>query len=423
MEHGEQQPRDSQDKSNGDGGSAIGGLLRASRLRCGEDLREVAQILCIRQPYLEAIEEGNYEELPGPAYASGFVRAYAEHLGLDGEEVVRRFRQETSDIKANTELYFLSPIPESGIPSGAIILVGVLVALLAYGGWYLSTSNEEFVADLISPLPDRLMGGLLSGDEDDGDKAEAPDNAAGATEPSAGESNDDAEAGEAGETAAETETTDAETTDAETTAPDAREGGESEGADESQSAEAESESAQQADAEATTETTPQAGEGESEATPTPAASEEPTATSGESADQGPSTEPEATQTASAQPAAESPTPEEERPASAAETESGSAPAGQGTESTTRILVRARADSWIQIRDEKADKLVVARLLRAGDSYNVPDREGLKLLTGNAGALDILVDGKIVPPIGPVGAVRRAVSLKPDLLLEGKAVGD
>ncbi|MCP5370684.1 MAG: DUF4115 domain-containing protein [Hyphomicrobiales bacterium] len=87
----------------------------------------------------------------------------------------------------------------------------------------------------------------------------------------------------------------------------------------------------------------------------------------------------------------------------------------------RILVRARSDSWIQVRDETGNELIVTRLLRAGDSYRVPDRGDLTLQTGNAGALEILVDGEVVPPIGPEGAVRRRVALSAQRLLDGTAV--
>ena len=59
-----------------------------------------------------------------------------------------------------------------------------------------------------------------------------------------------------------------------------------------------------------------------------------------------------------------------------------------------------------------------RILRPGDVYNVPNRAGLQLSTGNAGALDIRVDGRSIPPIGRPGFVRRDVALTPERLLAG-----
>ncbi len=47
------------------GGTGVGALLKASRLRIGDDLRDIANILKIRYVYLEAIEDGRFEDLPG----------------------------------------------------------------------------------------------------------------------------------------------------------------------------------------------------------------------------------------------------------------------------------------------------------------------------------------------------------------------
>ena len=56
----------------------VGSILRQARQSLGEDLRQSAAHLRIREPYLRAIEDGRYEDLPGRAYAVGFVRAFAE---------------------------------------------------------------------------------------------------------------------------------------------------------------------------------------------------------------------------------------------------------------------------------------------------------------------------------------------------------
>jgi cytoskeleton protein RodZ len=85
----------------------------------------------------------------------------------------------------------------------------------------------------------------------------------------------------------------------------------------------------------------------------------------------------------------------------------------------RIVIRATSDSWTQVRDA-AGNIVFTRILRVGESYNAPDREGLNLWTGNAGGLDIRVDGRLVPAIGRVGFVQRSVPLDPVRLVAGTA---
>ena len=60
------------------------------------------------------------------------------------------------------------------------------------------------------------------------------------------------------------------------------------------------------------------------------------------------------------------------------------------------------------------------MMRAGDSYKVPNQPGLTLLTGNAGALEVWVDGRSAPSLGPEGAVRRNIALDPDKIATGTA---
>ena len=59
-------------------------------------------------------------------------------------------------------------------------------------------------------------------------------------------------------------------------------------------------------------------------------------------------------------------------------------------------------------------MLFSGVLKAGQSYPVPDRPGLSMRAGNAGGLDVTVDGKPAAPLGPIGAVRN-VALDPQSL--------
>jgi len=65
--------------------------------------------------------------------------------------------------------------------------------------------------------------------------------------------------------------------------------------------------------------------------------------------------------------------------------------------------------------------VFSRILKSGEVYVVPSRQGLSMRTGNAGALEIAIDGKPVPSIGAIGMLRRDVALDPTELAGGTAV--
>jgi hypothetical protein len=86
----------------------------------------------------------------------------------------------------------------------------------------------------------------------------------------------------------------------------------------------------------------------------------------------------------------------------------------------RIVIHADSGSWIRVRNVDQSDLYEG-VLKAGESYGVPNTPGLILRTGNAGALEITVDGKPVPSIGDGLLARRDVRLDTQALLDGTAV--
>ena len=73
------------------------------------------------------------------------------------------------------------------------------------------------------------------------------------------------------------------------------------------------------------------------------------------------------------------------------------------------MLRARAESWVQVQGAN-NELLLTRMLRPGDSYHAPNRTDLVLMTGNAGAIEIMVDGEALGTLGPLGQVRRNIKL-------------
>lgn len=115
-------------------------------------------------------------------------------------------------------------------------------------------------------------------------------------------------------------------------------------------------------------------------------------------------------------AAESPPGERAMPAVLASLDGeGSAPAPVAGEIVSgRVVLVAHDSSWIQVRS--ADRAFVrTRTLQPGDRFTVPDRNDLALSTGNAGGLEILLDGQSVGRVGAPGAVVKNLSLAPDVL--------
>lgn len=272
----------------------VGAELRTARENIGWTLPAVAAHLRIRLPYLEAIEEGRIADLPGNAYALGFVRAYAKQLGLDAEEIARRFRTEAAEINRKTELSFPAPVPQRGLPAGAMMLLGLLVAIGGYVTWYRMSSDAP-PSEAVRPVPERLA----------------------------------------------------------------------------------------------------------ELIPTPPPPPKPAA----------DTPPDPTPAIAPPPAPAKPEPVAAAPAPPP-------PVAEALPDGTRLVLRAKTDAWMQVRDRQGTVLL-NRVLRAGETWPAPPKIALLLTTGNAGGTEILVDGKATAPLGGDGMVRRDLLLDPDAVRDGK----
>lgn len=263
----------------------VGEDLREARLTLGASVEDMAEHLRINRRYIHALEEGRVKDLPGSAYAVGFVRSYASALGLDPDDAVRRFRDVTGGTTTKSgELVFPEPVPSRGMPAGALVAVGVVIAIGAYVAWFNWSGSGNRVVDSVPPLPPRLEQTAQEGSR-------------------------------------------------------LREGG-----------------------------GPQAATTGPAAAPIPA----PVATP---------------------------------------------PAAPINPAEPRIVIRARGEAWIQVRDTRENRVLLDRVMRNGETWPVPNREGLALTTGKAENLDFVLDGEAAAATTLTGAtgVRRGIVLEVDRL--------
>ncbi len=74
-----------------------------------------------------------------------------------------------------------------------------------------------------------------------------------------------------------------------------------------------------------------------------------------------------------------------------------------------VVIRANEDSWVKVSDGGPKSLKVG-ILMAGETYTVPNVPGVTLRTGNAGGVDVFVNGRQLPPLGGKGTLVKDVSL-------------
>lgn len=291
----------------------VGSDLRSAREHLGWDIEAIASYLRIRPAVLCAIEEGHLAELPAGAYAIGFLRTYAQLLGLDAEDVARRFRAEAAEMARMPDLTFPAPVPERGMPAGAVVLLGAVLAVGAYAGWY-RLSDTRAGEEPVRQVPQRLAVLAQPSPVPRPAPAAPPRLVAEAAVP------------------------------------------------------------------------PQAV---AYLPPTSAAAAIPAA-----GVFGP-------------PMTGTPVPPS----------AGLPPLPEGT----RVVLRARADTWLEVRDRQGPVLL-NRVLRAGETWPVPtgkQHAQLLLSTGNAGGTEVLVDGQLTAALGNDGVVRHDLTLDPDAIRDGR----
>lgn len=286
-----------------------GAMLRSARERLGVDLPLAATTLCLGQSHLRALEDGRLSDLAAPAYAFAYIRSYAEALGLDPEDMVNRFRDESRVSAPKPELTFPTPVPMRGLPTGAIVLLGVLLLGGVYATWYRLSGEGRLPAERVALIPEHL--------------------------------------------------------------------------------------APLAD---------QALPMVIDRRPSPPATPTPNPAPGQTREPAMAVPSISAVSAAAAPVLPPPPP----------------PTAESTGEQSRVVIRATADAWIQVKDRNG-AIVLNRVLKPGESWPVPNRPGMSFTTGNAGGTEVVLDGAVLASLGGTGAVRRDLALDPDLLREGRTL--
>ena len=252
----------------------VGEILCRARLHYKHSVEDIEKALRIRADQIESIEQGRLDELPGRVYAIGFVRSYAEYLGLDSDRMIRLFKEQSAGVVTEKpELHFPVAASESKLPALWVILFSLAAAFAVIMLWSSMHTQDRRMVTEVPPVSAALQADL------------------------------------AAEKVKEVE---------------AR------------------------------------------------------------MPYGP------------------PAPTQEQMAIVVEPPK-PAPVQQG------VILNITANSWVDIRDS-AGKAIVSKVLKAGDRYFVPDSPNLTMSLGNAGGVEILLDGKALPSLGANGQIKRNIPL-------------
>ena len=126
---------------------SIGELFKQRRQEMNLSLKEIENGTSIRVAHLQAIEEGEMSKLISPVYAQGFVRQYANYLGIDADKMVKEYSRQFTKPDPQDFAYGIGTLEMRGHPGGGVkwlpnlmwILISVSVVV---GAWYLARYLE-----------------------------------------------------------------------------------------------------------------------------------------------------------------------------------------------------------------------------------------------------------------------------------------
>ncbi|MDC1001537.1 DUF4115 domain-containing protein [Alphaproteobacteria bacterium] len=137
----------------------IGSTLKQARRAQGLKISDVSQHLRISVDYLSNLEMGAFDQLPAPAYVTGFLRSYGQFVAVDPTKLVARYNDLTT--AAATMPTYKIPVgarpPQRSAPAIASMLV--VCAGIAYGGWYWINGGDGtdrmamVLGEVVKPLP------------------------------------------------------------------------------------------------------------------------------------------------------------------------------------------------------------------------------------------------------------------------------
>jgi cytoskeleton protein RodZ len=362
----------------------VGAHLRQARIARGEELEQVAENLRIRPSYLHGLEQGDLSVMPGRTYALGFLRSYAQYLGFDGDDLIAQIRSSVGGLTSGAHLHGRTPLAESRLPKLPILVISLAALAGVYAGWAYVDDRSRVEIELVADVPDDLQQQATAPPPE---RVHAPPAVLDVSRPPVAAPDVTPAMAPATEPSPPIEPQ-AGTTDPQTPP----------GAHAEATAASAIDPSPAQDQTASEVATGEAGEDEApDAGVSPLTAEPP---------------------AEAEPAtlAEPEPPAADVLAALAPVADGAAPTIYRTgDAASRVMLRARTSAWVHVSSTNNDYLWV-KTLRPGDAFVVPDRPDLVLWTGNAGGVEVIVDGAPLPPLGPEARVVRDVSLQPQALL-------
>ncbi|MCB1551563.1 MAG: helix-turn-helix domain-containing protein [Alphaproteobacteria bacterium] len=139
---------------------SVGDILQRARIRLNVTLEQISHETHIQVSYLEAIEEGQLDKLPGRIYALGFIKTYAEYLNLDGDKIIQLLKRQSGKKVEPKPLSSTLPVDEDhSVPEfKTVLIIFVLLAagLTLYSFSFGSTEKQKTIPGVPNDLKEQV---------------------------------------------------------------------------------------------------------------------------------------------------------------------------------------------------------------------------------------------------------------------------
>lgn len=150
---------------------SAGEILRRVRMQHKLSLSQVEADTRIKSIYLEALEVGDFERLPGQVYVTGFVKVYSDYLGLDSDKMVQLLKKQTGHKISRPVNIFPVVDDDQKIPNLKIVLISGALLFLILLGW--SIAHPGLRDEEIPGVPKELSQQLIAPQKPPETKVEA----------------------------------------------------------------------------------------------------------------------------------------------------------------------------------------------------------------------------------------------------------
>ncbi len=138
-----------------------GRTLRRARQYAKKSQQDIADDMRVNLSVIEALENGDWRNLPGDTYAKGYMRRYAEIVGIDAPEAAAPSRTNEQEAVSHVKRLAMGLRETSLLMRRALVMVGIILSVALVTWSVLDETKQRVKLEIVKPVPQRLKDLLI----------------------------------------------------------------------------------------------------------------------------------------------------------------------------------------------------------------------------------------------------------------------